>query len=97
MTLLLKRPRTEIAERRISPLSVVEDLEVLEQVGARLRAGGPRGTMNELDLQRREETLGDGVVPAVAPPAHAADDPVLRQDALVAAAGVLPKFNRSSV
>src|SRR5439155_8800267 len=49
---------------------------------------GPRGP-GRVDLQRGEEALGDGVVPAVAPPAHAADDPVLRQHPLVVAAGVL--------
>src|SRR5262249_30225505 len=34
--------------------------------------------------------LGDSIVPAIAPAAHAADDPVLRQDLLVVGADVLP-------
>src|SRR4029450_7482145 len=42
-----------------------------------------------LDPERREETLGDGVVPAVAPAAHAADQPVLPQHPLVVPAGIL--------
>src|SRR3989449_590815 len=71
------------------PLPVVEDLEVIEQLGARRRPRGPRRVVDELDLQRREETLGHGVVPTIAPAAHAAHDPVLGQDALVVAAGVL--------
>src|SRR2546428_9148164 len=85
----LERPRAEIAERRMPPPPVVEDLEVIEQLAARRRPRGPRRVVDELDLQRREETLGHGVVPAIAPAAHAAHDPVLGQDALVVAAGVL--------
>ena len=89
VALPLEGPGAEIAERRMPPLPVVEDLEVLEELGARRGPRGPRRVVDQLDLQRREEALGDGVVPAVAPPAHAADDPVLRQDPLVVAAGVL--------
>src|SRR5207245_4871328 len=63
---------------------------------SRRRPRGPRRVVDELDLQRREETLGHGVVPAIAPAAHAAHDPVLGQGALVVAAGVLGGFNRSS-
>src|SRR5947209_17243594 len=65
----------------MSPLPVVEDLEVIEQFGARCRPRGPRRVVDELDLQRREETLSHGIVPAIAPAAHAAHDPVLGQDA----------------
>src|SRR5881296_1078632 len=71
------------------PLPIVEELEVLEELGARRRPSGPGRVMDQLDLQRREEALGDGVVPAIAPAAHTADDPVLRQHPLVVAAGVL--------
>jgi hypothetical protein len=45
--------------------------------------------VDQLELKRREEALGNGVVPAVAPAAHTADDPVLLQHPLVLAAGVL--------
>src|SRR5439155_648822 len=87
------------------PPPVVEDLEVIEQLAARRRPRGPRRVVDELDLQRREETLGHGVVPAIAPAAHAAHDPVLGQGALVVAAGVLtgeallapPRKRRSQV
>src|SRR5438034_7791008 len=68
---------------------IVEGLEVIEELTARRGPRGPGRVVDELDLQRGEEALGDGVVPAVAPPAHAADDPVLRQHPLVVAAGVL--------
>ena len=73
----------------MATLAIVEDLEILGQVGARRGARGPGGVVDELDLQRGEEALGDGVVPAIAPAAHAADDAVVRQDLLVIAAGVL--------
>src|SRR5712692_1803337 len=68
---------------------VVERLEVLEELAARRGPRVPSRVVDELDLQRCEEALGDGVVPAIALPAHAADDPVLRQHPLVVAAGVL--------
>src|SRR5256885_9619289 len=71
------------------PLPIVEELEVLEELGARHRPGGPGRIVDQLDLQRREEALGDGVVPAIAPQAHTADDPVLRQQPLVVAARIL--------
>src|SRR2546425_10183845 len=58
------------------PPPVVEDLEVIEQLAARRRPRGPRGVVDELDLQRREETLGHGVVPAIAPAAHAGEHSV---------------------
>src|SRR5712691_4871893 len=85
----LEGPGAEIPERRMPPLAIVEEFEVLEELGARCRPRGPGRVMDQLDFQRREEALGDGVVPAIAPAAHTADDPVLRQHPLVVAAGVL--------
>src|SRR2546422_927227 len=85
----LERSGTEVAESRMTALSIVEELQVLEEIGTRGGARGPGGVVDELDLQRREEALGHGVVPAIAPAAHAADDPLLRQHALVGAACVL--------
>ena len=70
-------------------VAVVEELEILGQVGARQGARGPRGVVDELHLQRGKEALGHGVIPAIAPAAHAADDAVRRQDLLIVAAGVL--------
>src|SRR2546422_11727016 len=71
------------------PPPIVEEFEVLEELGARRRPSDPGRVVDQLDLQRREKALGDGVVPAIAPTAHTADDPVLRQRPLVVAAGVL--------
>src|SRR5262245_22974280 len=65
----------EIPERRMPPLPIVEELEVLEELGARCRPSGPGRVVDQLNLQRREKALGDGVVPAVAATAHTADGP----------------------
>src|SRR5262245_19518063 len=78
------------------PLPIVEELEVVEELGPGRRPSGPGHVVDKLDLQRREEALRDGIVLANSPAAHAADDPMLLQHTLVGATGVLPKFNRSS-
>ena len=85
----LERSGTKVAKRRMPPLPIVEALEVIEELGARRRPGGPGRVVDQLDLEGREEALGDGVVPAIAPAAHTAGDPVLRQHPLVVAAGIL--------
>src|SRR3989442_15134774 len=46
------------------PLPIVEELEVLEELGARRRPSGSGRVMDRLDLQRREEALGKLVVAA---------------------------------
>ncbi len=71
------------------PLAVVELLDGRGDLAPRLPAGGPARLVPQLDLQRREETLGHGVIPAVAAAAHAADDPVGPQDAPIVGARVL--------
>ena len=52
-------------------MPVVEDLDVLEDFAASVRPRLERVVSDELLLERREEALGDGVVPAVALAAHA--------------------------
>src|SRR5215510_16402782 len=79
----------EIAKRRMPPLPIVEELEVVEELGPGRRPSGPGHVVDKLDLQRREEALRDGIVPANSPAAHAADDPMLLQHTLVGATGVL--------
>jgi CheY-like chemotaxis protein len=55
--LLLEGSWTEIPERRVASLPVVEDLDVLEEVGAGQRAGGPDGhTVRE--ARSREDEMG---------------------------------------
>jgi hypothetical protein len=87
--LALKGPRTEIPEGRMAPLAVVEDLNVLEQVGASRLPCRLARIVDQLDLERCEETLGHGVVPTVAAPAPAADHPFGGEHRLAVAAGVL--------
>ena len=78
-----------------APLRVVEDLHVFRHVRARGGVRGPGYVVGEFDLERREEALGDGVVPAVAAPAHAAHESVRGEDRLVGAAGILGCPGRS--
>src|SRR5215468_1391205 len=73
----------------MAALPVVEDLQVLEDVRASVSARCPGALRDELDLQGREETLRDRVVPAVAAAAHAATDPVHREATLILLARVL--------
>src|SRR2546425_11778438 len=86
---LLEPPGTEIPESRMPSLPVVEPLDVVEELSARCRPRRPRRVVDELDLQRGKEALRDRVVPAIAPAAHAADDPMPGQGLAVVAAGVL--------
>src|SRR3954454_19005072 len=65
----------EKAERGVPAAAVVEDLDVLEDLGAQLGLGWPAAAVDELLLQGREEALGDGVVVAVAAAAHRLRDP----------------------
>jgi hypothetical protein len=56
--------RREHPEGRVSARGVVEDLDVVEDGGSQLGAVGPGLAADELLLERGEEALGDGVVPA---------------------------------
>jgi hypothetical protein len=47
-----------------------------DHFGAIAERAAPQVSLDELDLQRGKETLGHGVIPAIAPPAHTADDPM---------------------
>jgi hypothetical protein len=65
----------EVAERAVAALAVVEDFELLEDLGDQLAPSRPRAAVHELLLERREEVLGDGVGIAVALGAHRHGDP----------------------
>ena len=81
-----ERRRTDLPERRMAPSLVIEHLNVIEQlhfgVAATLEALG------ELDLQRREERLHDGVVVTVTPPTHTAGDAVRIEHPLIVLARI---------
>src|SRR5215217_6094241 len=64
-----------MSELAVAALAVVEDFDVVEDLGPQLGFGGPRAAVDEFLLKRREEALGDGVVVAVAAAAHRLRDP----------------------
>src|SRR5258705_9902314 len=89
LPLPFERQRTEIAECRVPPRGVVEELDVLEHRAVRVRPRPPSPVVGELDLERREEALGDRVVPAAAGPAHAAFHAMPGQDRAIFGTGIL--------
>lgn len=79
----------------MSPLAVVEDLQVLEQLRARPGPRRSRSVADEFDLERGEEAPDDPVAPAVAPATHAADHALPSQYPAVLVAGVLTLIRNS--
>lgn len=73
----------------MTPLWVIEHLDVVEDIGACVTARGVDLAAHALALEQLEEALGHRVVEAVAPPAHAADQVVLAQERLALMAGEL--------
>ena len=80
----------------MSPLAVVEQFDVFEQLVAGLSSGTPPALTDQFNFERGEETFRHRVVPAVAFTAHAALDAVDRELLLIFVAGVLTGFKRSS-
>ena len=70
-------------------LPIIEYLDVFEDVLGRLFAGRVAPMVHELALEGPEEALGTGVVPAVAFTAHAGDEAVRIESALVARGRIL--------
>ena len=85
----LERFRAEIAQRGVTALAVIPDLDPAEDRTARLLPGLEAGAVNHLFLEAGKEALGRSVIPAVAAAAHAAHDPDFLEPFLVVAAGVL--------
>jgi hypothetical protein len=50
----------------VTPAAVKEDLDVVEDLAAEFGLGRPGAPVDEFLLERGEEALGDGVVPAIA-------------------------------
>ena len=71
------------------PGSVVVNLDVLEEGPAHVLSGGEALAADHLHLQGVEETLGAGVVVAIALAAHAANQIVPGQEGLILARAVL--------
>src|SRR5262249_34787852 len=87
MMTTLEFKRAEVAERGMAPAAVVESFDVFEHCAPGVGPGLPPAWVNQFDFERSEETLRHRVVPAVAAAAHAAPDPVQRQQLLVVVAG----------
>src|SRR5580698_3391133 len=81
--------RTLVAQRRVSTLSIVEHLDVLEQGPLSSLASRIILVVNQLRLERAEEAFHDGIVVTVALAAHAARQPMPFEQGLVIVAGVL--------
>jgi hypothetical protein len=80
----------------VAPLRIVPRFDIVKDRPPRIIARGPAMLENQLQLQGREETLGDRVVPAVPLPTHARDHAARGEHGAVVGAGVLGGFNRSS-
>jgi len=73
----------------VTALTIVENLDVLEDRRLRRRSRGEVRVVDQLLLERGEEALHRRVVPAIRSAAHAVGDAVLDKQALVVLAGVL--------
>src|SRR5687767_6338261 len=58
------------AQRRMSTLTVVEDLQVLEERGGQFQSGGPDLPVQQLDLHPAPERLHQGIIETGADRAH---------------------------
>jgi hypothetical protein len=79
----------EVAQGGVTTFAVIEHLDVEVYTPLRLLVGSVVITANSFGLQLAEETLGRGIVPAVAATAHALPDPEKRQAVAEGAGGVL--------
>ena len=86
--LLFELDGRSIAERRMFTLPVVEHFDGLEDRLSGLVPGLETVGMDQLRLEGMEETLGRGMVPAIALAAHAAEIPLVLQECLETAGGV---------
>jgi hypothetical protein len=50
-----------LSEGAVASFAVVEDFDVVEDLGAEFGLGGPGAAVDQLLLQGREEAFGDGV------------------------------------
>ena len=91
---LLELYRRQVACSVVTPLWVVEHLDVVEDIGPCLVAAGVDLATDSLPLEKLEEALGYSVVMAVAATAHAAHQVVIAQEVLPAVSGELTALIR---
>lgn len=85
----LELHRRSTAGAAVTPLGVIEHLNVVEYIGSRIAAVRIDLPADALTLEQLEEAFGHGVVVAVASPAHAANQVVLPQERLPLVPGEL--------
>ncbi len=69
--------RALVAQRRVNPLSVVEDLAIFEHRTPHLPSGRPGPSVQQLTFQGRHKRFREGVVVRVGHRAHGGYDPRL--------------------
>jgi hypothetical protein len=89
LILVFKVGWTEIAQRRVLALAIVENLDVLDDGFAGCSRCWPWLAMNQLLFQSCKETLDDSVIPTIASSAHAANDASVIKRFAVISTGVL--------
>src|ERR1035437_4805941 len=80
-----------VTQRAMGALAIVEAFDVIEDLAARLGAGGEVAAVNEFQFEGAPEAFHGGVVVAVAFAAHGGQQAGLVQRATVIAAGALGK------
>ncbi len=68
--------RSVIPDGRVPALPIIEHLDVFKELLLGFVSGGVVPMIDQLTLERSEETLDAGVVPAVAVTAHAGDEAI---------------------
>ena len=73
----------------MTSLSIVEDLDVLEECGSGLSPHGEPGSMHELGFERAEEAFHRRVVQAISLTTHGSLDAVEPEQLSIVATGIL--------
>ena len=73
----------------MTPLEVIDHLDIVEYIGSRIAAGRIDLPADALTFEQLEEAFDHGVVVDVASPAHAANQVVLPQERLPLVPGEL--------
>ena len=83
------------AKRRMSALTVVEDLEVFEEGGGEFDPRVPALPVQQFDLDPAPKRLHQGVVVAIADRPHRGEEPRVDHPLSECPRRVLTEFNRS--
>jgi hypothetical protein len=77
-----------MVEERVSPLDVVEVLDVVTKGGVRVIPREVLLVIDELSAKRTEEAFCDGIVPAVALATHGRHELIARESGSMLGAGI---------